>query len=170
MNTRIDVANRQKVSSRVEVPLGQQLLNAGFKPITMAQMRERFACDLVSKREKEAAKKACEDFCEDYNKTHFWKLRVIESSWKRSFFANFNNDSTEKIFPHKECNVKIQPLDTYIQDKIPDRCLESIQKARDIGLKEFFVAYPILEEVVLRDPIILGRLDKETLIEIDFWE
>lgn len=69
--------------------------------------------------------------------------------------------------------VKTEPLDNYMEEKIPERVLDSIQVAREAGLTSFFVAYPCLkvDQVELRqaDPVVYAELGKRWL-EIDYWE
>lgn len=69
--------------------------------------------------------------------------------------------------------VKTEALDDYMEEKIPQRVLDSIEVAREAGLKSFFVAYPCLkvDQVELRqaDPVVYAELGKRWL-EIDYWE
>lgn len=69
--------------------------------------------------------------------------------------------------------VKTEALDNYMEEKIPERVLDSIQVAREAGLTNFFVAYPCLkvDQVELRqaDPVVYAELGKRWL-EIDYWE
>lgn len=69
--------------------------------------------------------------------------------------------------------VKVEALDDYMGDTIPDRVLDSLQVAREAGLKEFLVAYPALkvDKVILQqhDPVLMAKLG-DRLLEIDYWE
>lgn len=69
--------------------------------------------------------------------------------------------------------VKIVDLDEYMEETIPERVLDSIQVAREAGLKTFKVAYPCLkvDQVELRqaDPVVFAELGSRWL-EVDMWE
>lgn len=69
--------------------------------------------------------------------------------------------------------VKTEALDDYMEEAIPQRVLDSIDVAREAGLKNFFVAYPCLkvDQVELRqaDPVVFAELGRRWL-EIDYWE
>lgn len=78
----------------------------------------------------------------------------------------------------KFCNgiVKIEALDAYMGDEIPARVLESLDVAREAGLTDFHVAYPVIEvkEVTVtqeqqKDPVLLAKLG-DRYLEIDMWE
>lgn len=72
--------------------------------------------------------------------------------------------------------VKVESLDAYMGDEIPARVLESLEVAREAGLTDFHVAYPVIEvkEVEVRqeqqkDPVLLAKLG-DRFLEIDMWE
>lgn len=69
--------------------------------------------------------------------------------------------------------VKIMDLDDYMEEVIPERVLESIEVAKEAGLKTFKVAFPCLKtdemETKQFDPVVFAELGKRWL-EIDMWE
>ena len=76
-----------------------------------------------------------------------------------------------------ECTVEHEPLNSYVQDEIPERCEGSVLLALELGVRKetLHVQYPVLAEKKQEDPIIVAVLHKEagmgsTLMEIDFWE
>ena len=98
---------------------------------------------------------------------------------------------------YQKCIVEFSDLETYVGDAIPDRCLISVANAKKAGIQNIKVAYPVLvgkemrvtEENVtetkstpeegqqaimmstpLKDPIIVGVLDDNNMVEIDRWE
>lgn len=69
--------------------------------------------------------------------------------------------------------VKMDRLDDYMGDTIPDRVLDSLEVAKEAGLRDFYVAYPVLkvEEVTVQkeDPVLIAKLG-DRMLEIDMWE
>lgn len=181
----------------LRIPEGQKTLRAGFKAINHQGLRDRFACDKVQ----EALDKAVIDsvirgkgFDPEYAEiieTQYWRnihkcmVKFRPYSWRFSLFGKRVKSfgSTICEFPErhdlKECRVKIEKVDEYIADKIPDRCLESLHKAMEAGREwdTFRVAYPVIELLPQKDPILLSvigtefsDLDRNTYLEIDMWE
>jgi len=84
-----------------------------------------------------------------------------------------------KTWPSTEvkASVKLVPIDSYCLEKIPERCLTHFSAALDAGLnrKKIMVAYPVVEEVKLPDPIIVYKVnnidgDDSVYLEITMWE
>lgn len=67
------------------------------------------------------------------------------------------------------CVVKIEDIENYTEDVIPDRVIEKVDKLRDWGVKDLRVAYPVLDYTTQKDPILLAYFDGK-VFEIDYWE
>ncbi len=180
----------------LRIPEGQKILRAGFKAINMQGLRDRFACDKVQAGLDLAA---CKEVIalKHHNpetavirRTNFWYnigSMMVDYDYYKPAFSFFGIRKLIKAGNRVEfadrklkvCSVRIEPVDKYIADKIPDRCLESMQKAIAAGLKweSFRVAYPVIETSPMKDPIILSIVGPEhqmpndiVYIEIDMWE
>lgn len=159
----IPTTERQVVS----LPVGQACLKAGFKPITIDALHERFACDAVTRQEERKARKELRR--RGYDVVRAWH-GVVEG--RKGYWC-----PKWEFIDYKLCTVKTQPLDEYIADTIPDRCLTSIARARELGIDTFYVAYPVLAERPLTDPVIVGICGEDhkgwdncSLVEVDMWE
>jgi hypothetical protein len=191
-------ASKTAEGRTLRIPEGQKALRLGYKPIKMEGLRERFACDKV---QASLDLEACREIIK--SKGHnpetsvittfqFWRnvgaasVRYDRYKEFRPFFLGrkrrikISSEWEHVDRPSKVCTVRVEPVDKYITDKIPDRCLESMQKAMETGMKweSFYVAYPIIEERPMKDPIILSLmsgnvtldLDNALFLEIDMWE
>jgi len=211
------IDKNKKIESTL--PLGQKLLQAGFKLVTVSQMEERFSCKLITDRlKKEAREKLLEEGYisendEDYKKPMLPKIykygNVIKGGIIFSFVATFLYsvylsytmgepifiaglfggallhgmiagivgstllDTHSKELNHKICKVNTESLDTYMVEKIPERCLEHIKYAESLGVsrKSLNVAYPIITDQPVRknDPIVYA-VQGDNWVEITNWE
>jgi len=60
-------------------------------------------------------------------------------------------------------------LENYMEDTIPQYCLDQIETARELGLDNFEVVYPVIEEVKQPDPVIVSMLG-DKMIWVTFYE
>ena len=74
-------------------------------------------------------------------------------------------DSVERY----RCTVTEVAFEDYIGDVIPDRILENVEVAKKIGLKKFYVWFPMIYNIQKEDPIMVAKLG-ETYFEIGYWE
>lgn len=144
-------------------PLGQRLLKLGIKPVTDSDLRKHFCCDQIAeKANRKLAEKAKKSW-KDYKKEHEpLPSNVFTMMW-RSFPVP---DSQPTWYT---CSVKTKPLDEYMEQEIPDYCIDQIEEARGFGFKDFEVAYPVLEEAPQLDPVILAKFG-EFKVWITFFE
>jgi hypothetical protein len=172
------------------LPLGQKILRAGFKRLTMADLQARFALDAVNRRldeEMVAAyplpdnidpkrviarritrtyREAPPDFAADLAPAGGWfqRAQTIKVSIPRGASG------------FRRARVCIDPLESYIGDVIPDRVYSSMAKAIALGFKRdlFAVAYPVIEAVQLKDPILVypwpTATNPDQYLENDMWE
>lgn len=103
---------------------------------------------------------------------------ISMGSWEQEILRRLNNGPKITAIPVKHCigRVVIEALDHYMGDEIPPRVLDSLEVAKECGLSEFMVAYPVIDikdiTVTTRqehDPVLLAKLG-DKLLEIDMWE
>lgn len=164
------------------LPKGQRYVRAGFKAITMSQLQERLGVNAMN------ASPALDQRWQ-WLKAHGFDMSTVEKIVTTSTFSSlidsFNvvfKDGREQWFsPHERrqdirAAVKMEALSDYVRDEIPARCLASVKKAKTMGLKSFYVAFPVIEAVPQKDPIIVARWtgkvgDEDAVyLEIDMWE
>jgi len=177
--------------------IGQQAIAAGWKKITMKDMRDFFCCDAITQKEADktlARIKANPLTQANVSPKHY--RDVVHMRPRQCYIIQTTNISNKWIrHYYKRCEVVMTDLAAYINDTIPERCLVNVAKARAIGIQTFKVAYPAMvgtEDVIKSwevaaeetkifnlpeqstseydDPIIIGVLDDNNWIEIDRWE
>jgi hypothetical protein len=91
-------------------------------------------------------------------------------------------ESTFLTIKHKSvtyttCEIRKQPISSYVKEKIPTRCIKNIKLAKQLGIEDdgMYVCYPQIkngteEDYDPTDPIIIAELDENVYIEIDYWE
>jgi hypothetical protein len=183
------VIDKEK-SSDYDLPLGQRFLKAGYKVITTEQLEERFCCDKITEGEIKKAREKIDKQVQDFRASKWWRkntkfkienLPSHEASLgrttpflRRYSFIRAVNKSVSKTIDESylECILETESIDDYVATTIPERCLESLKKARQIGMTHFNVIYPILGHKRFKDPVIVGASnDKfDPMYEIDFWE
>jgi hypothetical protein len=184
------VAEEIESMTETELPLGQRLLKAGFKAITMAGLRERFAIDSLNAslngQDEAKAVAAC---LARHNLNP--KRTIVDSAehlksigrcWVRYRtkglfgFSSQHLESSDHTYTRREARVAIDPLASYIGDAVPERVIGSMGKAVALGLDKsrFKVAYPVVESIKQPDPILLypwpTDADRDGYLEIDMWE
>jgi len=82
-----------------------------------------------------------------------------------SLSLGFNMFSSHRY----QVTIKYQKIDEYMEDTIPQYCLDQIEQAKQIGMDNFEVAYPVVEEVKQPDPVIISRLG-DKMIWVTFYE
>jgi len=164
------------------LPKGQRFVKSGFKSITMAQLRERLGVNAMNKspatdhRWKWLEGKGLDMSTVDKIVTTMAFSTMMDSF--RVYFKDGTNQHYSPMDVKRETSVivKLEALSTYVRDEIPARCLQSVKRAKRMGLSQFHVAFPVMEEVPQRDPIILakweGKVGEENSVylEIDMWE
>ena len=177
----------------VQKPLGQRLLDVGFKRVREKELFERFRCaeitiELKKKAERESLAffdKKCEELrpiktwfgTQKYHVEHkrelysgpdHYSVAWGEHPGWREHAYNVKTSGFER-FPLFECTLDYCSLENYMDDKIPEDCLIAIEKAKSIGLTSFKVVYPVIGKTVQKDPVIVDFLG-EQMIEIAWWE
>lgn len=162
-----DVVDKMSCISEKDMPWGQRLLRNGFKPITVKDLRAAFCCDQITEQEKEAARQRLLRRLPKHAKVSdvysggFWR-RVCVAPWSKGDHERY-----------KICVLAEKPLESYMDQLIPDRCLQSVARAKKLGITDFQVMYPEMQDVPLprfTAPIIIGKVSKDTWAEIDRWE
>jgi len=69
----------------------------------------------------------------------------------------------------KQVNLVFCKLDEYMEDAIPQYCINQIEEAKALGLDNFEVVYPVIEEVKQPDPVIISKLG-DKMIWVTFYE
>lgn len=169
---RILYTEKEVVSS---LPLGQQLIKAGYRRIY--SLSKELKCDEIVEEElnMEVSK-----IIEALKNKHGWleirkisslgsrKMIIFEIKRKGLIFGH-NLQTLEAYTPILKCVPKIVKLDEYIDGVIPDYVYADINSARDLGLKDFHVAYPVVKEMPKIDPIVFSELGS-SLIFISQWD
>ncbi len=83
-------------------------------------------------------------------------------------FFNFKQQLETKWVNLSTCIPKITELENYIYDDIPTHLFDKVEKAKKDGLKDFFVAYPVIKKIIQIDPIIFSKLG-DKMIFIGQW-
>jgi hypothetical protein len=168
--------NRAEELTDRDLPLGQRLLKAGYKVITMEQLEKRFCCDKITGIEIEKAKEKIAQNVKKFRQSHWWRrkaLKKIVVATRYNIIEAKNWDGSCKFQEkYKNCILETKPIDDFVANVIPERCLISLKKARQIGMSHFNVIYPVMDRSRLKDPVIVGASnDKfDPMYEIDFWE
>jgi hypothetical protein len=171
-----------------DVPLLQRLLRKGYKVVTIEQLKERFCIDKIAE---EMNSKNIEKLIEKYKVQGYKKFKVEKASYGRlNLYASKwwpwigpENSGYKEGIPRLQGNINLCDINL-LTDNIPDRCLVSMKKAKEIGLTEFVAATPVVEQRRMKDPVLLGvikEIDEErsnlkhtyynkVYVEIDMWE
>jgi hypothetical protein len=165
--TKVDNDNFDKL------PTGQKLARSGFKEITYNQLEDRLLIKKLNKIEKnKVISKIKEEnpiaIIDDEEDNRFQVFYYKSELHRLLSITGLYN--AVAVHVDNQVVVKLDKLDFYMKDTIPDRCLKSVEKAKSLGLTNFVVAYPAIEDMTLKDPIILSRIDRNTFVEIDMWE
>jgi len=153
------------------MPIGQRVIGGGFKPVTFDSLCFRFDCKGITKVEMD---KAAEKLL---NKKELFKRKRHRLDFRHPGIVMYNwlwNGEGWDQEKYDQCIIKSVPIDSYPQP-IPSKCLLSAEKARDLGVGSFYVAYSVLGTVQSSYSVILGCLPCEstekytTLFEIDSW-
>jgi hypothetical protein len=137
-------------------------------------MEKRFCCDKITEGERQKARDILDEKVKKYKNSHWWRKRA-HMTFKMYLGYVCVCNAWESFGEHQEyltCQLETIPLDDYVANKIPDRCLIRVKKARLLGMGYFNVVYPVLKKRQFKDPIIVGSTnDKfDPMYEIDFWE
>jgi len=85
-----------------------------------------------------------------------------------------NSWDTVKDCPEVECKIKYVSWDRYMGEEVPERIMEAFKVAKKVGFDKFEVAFPIMEDKPLIDPVLLGLFKDEKgtkrKYEISRWE
>ncbi len=173
------------------MPKGQRMWALGFKPVNRAQLRERFSLDLIAKQlnketyDRKLREKGLSTVdVEISDVTTFSSMRDVYFRWKvLPTSIHFNTKVSQSGYEHlewaprlQEAVIKMVPLSEYIGDRIPSRCMADVKRAKAWGCGKMYVAFPAIQEVPQRDPVILtkwsgGLEDSDaTFLEISWWE
>lgn len=170
-----------------KLPRGQRFIRAGFKAVTLGQMRERFAIDAINARRWDKEIAAClANRKINPDEIHITAVSGYPTQGKfflKWIYKGSGCDGIESLnIPitkeRAEAVVKIVALAEYIQDRIPDRVLHDIKRAKEMGLKacEIYVAFPAIEMVPEQDPIVIfpweGKVGEPNTVylELGYWE
>jgi hypothetical protein len=143
------------------VPIGQKCLKSGFKRVTERELYDRLGCEASTIREMDKA-------VERLATRHHGLIKRIKKEPDYgyvSFPHAFSSDDTEHYI---KCFLAYESFDSYMREVIPDHCLKSVDKAKEIGLSEFKIAYAT--HVENRELIIVGMLPDGSMVEIDSWK
>jgi hypothetical protein len=154
---------------RANLPLGQKLIKAGFPAITEKELYERLGCEEIARLANQEVKSKAVASLNEFRKRRFsfFRYTLTESSErfyvaKHFFFEEVDVRSRPRNYVDwelkQECRVDFCSIESYVQQEIPDACLDRVDKAKELGLKNFFVAFPKLRPK--KDPIIVGRLEQ----------
>lgn len=161
-------------STTETLPLGQRLLRAGFPRITSEDLRQRLGCDEIQKLENDMIRNR---ILEAEQKAHpNLHVRVVDdprSGWysteKRPswwpFFVEIGMHETKVM-----CTIEFVTLDAYVAQEIPSEALTRVAKAKEIGVENFLVAYPVLKRAERADPIIVGTLADKQMVLVASWK
>lgn len=171
------------------MPRGQRVWALGFKPINHAQLETRFSLALINKQ---LASKLIQNELDGKGLkladveisgfTVYSALKAISFSWTLKdktrvvdgAYTGYCNSHWNIAL--QKAVVKVVALDRYIGERIPKRCMADIARAKSWGLGKMYVAYPAVEEIPQKDPIILAKWDGaigesgSTYIEVSWWE
>ena len=157
-------------------PLGQRLMDAGFKKITERELSEILKINEIQKMEDDLALQDLEESLKPklkINQKYGKTIQIYISSYSIYFDAPGRflklRDFVCGSKKRKICQVNITSIDNYMDDKIPDSVYDSINKAKDLGVNKFAIAQPILVDVPRSDPVIIGYLG-DTMVYIDKWD
>jgi hypothetical protein len=143
------------------IPLGQKCVKAGFKKITENDLKKRFYCDDITKREID---KAVERLAARH-KGDVKHIQVVESQYS---YARYNRGPNPRDIERvTTCFIMYNSLESYMGSILSDKCLRSVEKAKKTGLTNFKVMHTNYSE---QDPIVVGILPDESMIEIDLEE
>lgn len=148
-----EVAEIIKKSGMLEIPLGQRLLQAGFKYTTKDRLHKALKCDGLTK----------EKF-----KTDLEEMKQIYPIVKVSdyYIKGYSNrlhkfmDVCQGYKRRKVAKIAMEPIDLYIEKEIPARCLQEVARAKELGADNFWVVFPTFESL---DPIIIAKLGNKNV-------
>lgn len=150
------------------LPLGQRLRRLGYRVIV--DLSNELNCEKLGivETEKEV-KKAMNDLKHKHPNSNISTEPC--TGYRRVFsYVFFRCFDTEVCYIwNQRSTPKITELENYIHDDIPTHLFDKVEKAKKDGLKDFFVAYPVIEKTIQTDPIIFSKLGDE-MIFIGQWE
>lgn len=160
MATALEKERIQEIKKR-GLPVGQALLEAGFKEVSFEQLMEQFRLKelILAKIKNMGAKLHKNGIIVNMRSNYVYAWAVIQ---EKGFFKNQEDQ-------YINASLIRDSLDSYVSDKIPEYVLERIEIARELGAKEFQVAYPIMGDRPQNDPVVLAVLGNN-FIEIAYWE
>jgi hypothetical protein len=143
---------------REPIPMGQALLKAGFRIISPDEMGELLEFKKL-RRQKE--KEICEELREKHPRKKLrrdtWGESTIHYS-VRGGWGIFSYEIDYKFVPRP--SLSFTKLKSYARKEIPDRCLEKVRKAKELGASKFYVVEPTFKSP---DPIIVAKLGDDYL-------
>jgi hypothetical protein len=187
------------VAESPALPVGQMCMKLKYPFVTVAELETRFAVHVTAQafnRHEDAriinelagkygiqSAEAIKRFHVNLEEGIFIDEVERERQMKRlmddrfGFPASWERIGTTRIHAKLyKGRVAVEALDAYMGDTIPDRVLESLYVAREAGLTDFHVAYPVIDvrDVVVtqeqqKDPVLLAKLG-DKFLEIDMWE
>jgi len=170
------------------MPRGQRMWALGFKPVTPAEIETRLSIALINEKIlRPQVEIAIITSLRRSNVSHtnISEIEIFGVVWYRSIRSIGFNFSVPKmpvvLYGTVEqygqlAIVKYSKLKEYIGDRIPQRCLDDMKRAKAFGVRDFYVAYPVIDQTPQTDPIIVakweGEIGKEgsTMLEISWWE
>lgn len=93
----------------------------------------------------------------------------LDSGFSSLFNEREGGELCEVDIARVYCRPKISLFENYIHDDIPISVYGKVDQAKKEGLKDFYVAYPVIEEVKQVDPIVFAKLGDE-MIFIAQWD
>jgi len=178
-----------------EIPLGQRLLKLGVSLVEEKALLEHFGAPafenkindqrVTNLKETRKMMKEMEKYFEGINREDIdyflkeadcekygFKRKDVKAKYK--FLRSEEKKQNRKV----ECYLEYENLDEYMGDVIPTDCLNHIEQAKSIGLKNFEIVTPFSREVnknlleaypeKLPDPAVIARLGK-WMVWITFW-
>lgn len=164
-----DIALNEEIIVKEKKPLGQRLLNAGYRPILSLEkeldievvLRMEIDYEIAKLTEYEVSVKEGDLDGLKVNSRLFEKIKpfiketkVIRREKSRNTyisryageigdrgFVEFY-DGSRKVTPLMTAQVKVVKLNNYIDGFIPEEAFDKIADAKKFGIKDFYVAYP----------------------------
>ena len=81
------------------------------------------------------------------------KLRFV---YDEEIMEMLGYNEIKKLDKKTDFKLKLIDIDFYMDCIIPKHCIDSINNAKSIGIKDFYVAVLEKEEIRLNDPVIIG--------------
>lgn len=154
-----------------KLPLGQRLRKLGFKLIKnlagelkCAEIQEKVLNEKLDELKKEIKIKYPDSIIIK-EKNWGFDQKYINFKRKSGMFRDIFSKYTKSV----KCVPKIVELENYIEGDIPISVYKKVEEAKKNGLKDFFVAYPVVYENPQVDPIVYAMLGEE-MIWIAQWD